>query len=104
VEGLSQGWNPIQKYSKEPTPQNRAALRDFLEPEAIKWQYVHGVPDESQVAPESYELDSVLLARPGNDEIQLDLFWTMPAMLRSMPSSRNIFAQRSLPCSLLGQE
>jgi len=49
-------------------------LRDFLKPEAIKWQYVHGVPDESQVALESYELDSALLARPGNDEIQLDLF------------------------------
>ncbi len=74
LEGLSQGWNPIQKYWKEPTPENRAALRDFLKPEATKWQYVHGVPDESQVAPESYELDSALLARPGNDEIQLDLF------------------------------
>ncbi len=43
VEGLSQGWNPIQKYWKEPTPGNRAALRDFLKPEATKWQYVHGV-------------------------------------------------------------
>ncbi|MGB4784666.1 MAG: alpha/beta hydrolase [Candidatus Acidiferrum sp.] len=74
LEGLSQGWNPIQKYWKEPTPENRAALRDFLKPEATKWQYVHGVQDESQVAPESYELDSALLARPGNDEIQLDLF------------------------------
>jgi pimeloyl-ACP methyl ester carboxylesterase len=74
VEGLSQGWNPIQKYWKEPTPENRAALRDFLKPEATKWQYVHGVQDESQVAPESYALDSALLARPGNDEIQLDLF------------------------------
>ena len=73
-EGLSEGWNPIQKYWKEPTPENRAALRDFLKPEATKWQYVHGVQDESQVAPESYELDSLLLARPGNDEIQLDLF------------------------------
>jgi pimeloyl-ACP methyl ester carboxylesterase len=74
VEGLSQGWNPIQKYWKEPTPENRTTLRDFLKPEATKWQYVHGVQDESQVAPESYELDSALLARPGNDEIQLDLF------------------------------
>src|SRR5690348_12858074 len=73
-EGLSEGWNPIQKYWKEPTPENRAALREFLKPEATKWQYVHGVQDESQVAPESYALDSALLAQPGNDEIQLDLF------------------------------
>jgi pimeloyl-ACP methyl ester carboxylesterase len=73
-EGLSQGWNPIQKYWKQPTEENRAALRDFLKPEATKWQYVHGVPDESLVAPEAYALDSALLDRPGNDEIQLDLF------------------------------
>ena len=73
-EGLSQGWNPIQRYWREPTPENRAALRDFLKPETTKWQYTHGVADESLVAPESYTLDTVLLARPGNDEIQLDLF------------------------------
>ncbi len=74
AEGLSEGWNPIQRYWKEPTEANRAALRDFLAPQATKWQYVHGVADESLVAPESYTLDSALLARPGNDEIQLDLF------------------------------
>jgi pimeloyl-ACP methyl ester carboxylesterase len=73
-KGLSDGWNPIQKYWKEPTEANRAALRDFLMPETTKFQYVHGVPDETLVAPESYALDSALLARPGNDEIQLDLF------------------------------
>ena len=73
-EGLSQGWNPIQKYWKEPTSENRAALRDFLTPEATKSQYLFGVQDETLVAPEAYQLDSALLARPGNDEIQLDLF------------------------------
>lgn len=74
LEGLSDGWNPIQKYWENPTAENRAALRGFLQPEATKWQYTHGVPDASLVAPEAYELDSALLARPGNDEIQLDLF------------------------------
>ena len=73
-EGLSEGWNPIQAYWHEPTEKNRAALRDFLQPATTKWQYTHGVADESLVAPESYTLDSALLARPGNDEIQLDLF------------------------------
>jgi pimeloyl-ACP methyl ester carboxylesterase len=72
-EGLSEAWNPIQKYWKEPTAENRAALREFLKPEAIRWQYLHGVQDPTLVAPEAYELDSALLARPGNDEIQLDL-------------------------------
>src|SRR5262249_36118111 len=60
-EGLSQGWNPIQKYWNQPTSANRAALREFLTPQATKWQYVHGVSDESFVAPEAYELDSALL-------------------------------------------
>lgn len=74
AEGLSEGWNPIQRYWKEPTAANRAALRDFLKPETTKWQYTFGVADETQVSPESYTLDSALLARPGNDDIQLDLF------------------------------
>jgi len=74
VEGLSEGWNPIQKYWKEPTAQNRAALRDFLTPDSVKWQYTHGVQDQTRIAPESYTLDSALLAQPGNDDIQLDLF------------------------------
>jgi pimeloyl-ACP methyl ester carboxylesterase len=73
-EGLSEGWNPIQRYWKEPTDQNRTALRDFLTPQATKFQYLYGVKDETLVAPEAYQLDSALLARPGNDEIQLDLF------------------------------
>jgi pimeloyl-ACP methyl ester carboxylesterase len=73
-EGLSEGWNPIQAYWREPTETRRAALRDFLAPEATRWQYTHGVADEAQVAPESYTLDSALLSRPGNAEIQLDLF------------------------------
>jgi pimeloyl-ACP methyl ester carboxylesterase len=73
-EGLSEAWNPIQKYWKEATAMNRAALRGFLMPETTKWQYLHGVAKEARVAPESYTLDSALLARPGNDDIQLDLF------------------------------
>lgn len=73
-EGLSEGWNPIQAYWREPTEPHRAALRAFLKPESTKWQYTHGVTDAQLVAPESYTLDSALLARPGNDEIQLDLF------------------------------
>ena len=73
-EGLSSGWNPIRAYWKAPTAENRAALRAFLTAETTRWQYVHGASDETLVAPEAWALDSALLARPGNDEIQLDLF------------------------------
>ena len=74
LEGLSEGWNPIQNYWKDPSPENRAALRAFLKPETTRWQYTHGVTDPERLSPEAWTLDSALLARPGNDEIQLDLF------------------------------
>jgi pimeloyl-ACP methyl ester carboxylesterase len=74
LQGLSEGWNPIQAYWKEPSPENRAALRAFLKPEATEWQYRHGVPTPERLSPDAWTLDAALLARPGNDEIQLDLF------------------------------
>ena len=96
-EGLSDGWNPIQKYWKEQTPKNRAALRDFLKPETTKWQYVHGVQEESQVAPESYTLDSALLAREGNDEIQLDLFLDYASNVALYPKFQEYFRSKRPP-------
>jgi|SRR5579862_211683 len=90
-EGLSEGWNPIQKYWKEPTEQNRAALRAFLTPEATKSQYTHGVQDESLIAPEAYQLDSALLARPGNEEIQLDLFLDYASNVALYPEFQEYF-------------
>ena len=96
-EGLSQGWNPIQKYWKDPTPANRAALKDFLTPEAIRSQYLHGVADETLVAPEAYELDSALLARIGNDEIQLDLFLDYASNVALYPKFRGYFRNSRPP-------
>jgi len=96
-EGLSQGWNPIQKYWKEPTAENRAALRDFLTPDATKGQYLYGVPDETLVAPEAYALDSALLARPGNDEIQLDLFLDYASNVSLYPKFQEYFRARRPP-------
>jgi len=96
-EGLSEGWNPIQKYWKEPNAENRAALRQFLAPETTKWQYVDGVPDATQVAPESYELDSALLARPGNDEIQLDLFLDYASNVALYPKFQRYFRTKQPP-------
>ncbi|WP_233843816.1 alpha/beta hydrolase [Dyella sp. 2HG41-7] len=74
VEGLSEGWNPIQAYWKNPSDANREALRGFLAPEATRWQYTHGVADESLVSPDGIALDTFYLARQGAHDIQLDLF------------------------------
>jgi pimeloyl-ACP methyl ester carboxylesterase len=96
-EGLSQGWKPIQKYWKDPSAANRAALREFLKPETTKWQYIHGVADENLIAPEAYELDSALLARPGNDEIQLDLSLDYASNVALYPKFQEYFRTRKPP-------
>ena len=96
-EGLSTGWNPIQAYWREPSAENRAALRAFLAPESIRWQYVHGVAEESLVAPESYTLDTALLARTGNDEIQLDLFLDYASNVALYPNFQAYFRDRHPP-------
>ena len=96
-EGLSSGWNPIQKYWEEPSEANRAALRQFLTPESVKWQYLYGVADEARVAPEAYSLDSALLARPGNDEIQLDLFLDYATNVALYPQFQAYFRKAHPP-------
>jgi len=96
-EGLSDGWNPIQKYWKDPTEKNRVALRAFLTPEATKAQYMYGVRDESLVAPESYNLDSALLARPGNEDIQLDLFLDYASNVALYPKFQEYFRTKRPP-------
>lgn len=96
-EGLSQGWNPIQEYWKHPTSENRAALRGFLTPEATKSQYLYGVQNATLIAPEAYGLDSALLARPGNDEIQLDLFLDYASNVALYPKFQEYFRSKRPP-------
>jgi pimeloyl-ACP methyl ester carboxylesterase len=74
VEGLSDGWNPMRAYWKDPSQANRDALRTLLTPETTYWQYTHGTTDPTMVSPDGYSLDDFYLARPGAHELQLDLF------------------------------
>jgi pimeloyl-ACP methyl ester carboxylesterase len=90
-EGLSDGWNPIRAYWQEPSPANREALRTFLTPETTRWQYTHGVPDAIAISPDGYSLDNFYLARPGADEIQLDLFGDYKSNVALYPSFQNYF-------------
>ena len=96
-EGLSEGWNPVQRYWQDPSAANREALRGMLTPETTQWQYLHGVADQTQVAPESYTLDSLLLARPGNAEIQLDLFLDYAQNVALYPQFQAYFAEAKPP-------
>jgi pimeloyl-ACP methyl ester carboxylesterase len=97
LEGLSEGWNPIQAYWKDPSAQNRAALRAFLKPETTQWQYTHGVPNPERLSPDAWTLDSALLARPGNDEIQLDLFGDYQSNIALYPQFQEYIRSRKPP-------
>jgi pimeloyl-ACP methyl ester carboxylesterase len=67
-------WDPIWADAAERTAETRDALRPALGRDAVEWQYTHGVPDPSTVDPDAWEHDLALLARPGQDDVQLALF------------------------------
>lgn len=96
-EGLSDGWNPIRAYWKDPTAANREALRAFLQPQTTQWQYTHGVPDTSLVSPDGYTLDNFYLARPGAHEVQLDLFGDYKSNVALYPTFQNYFRTHKPP-------
>jgi pimeloyl-ACP methyl ester carboxylesterase len=97
-EGLADAWGPIRKYWSEPTAENREVLRqNILTMEGTRWQYTHGVADPESVAPESYTLDAALLERPGNKEIQLDLFLDYASNVKLYPKFQEYFRSSKPP-------
>jgi pimeloyl-ACP methyl ester carboxylesterase len=105
-EGLGDAWGPIRKYWAEPTSENREVLRkNILTLEGTRWQYTHGVSDPERVAPESYTLDAVLLERPGNKDIQLDLFFDYASNMKLYTAFQDYFPEGSAAIARhLGQE
>jgi pimeloyl-ACP methyl ester carboxylesterase len=96
-EGLSDGWSPIRAYWQDASEANRKALREFLAPKATYWQYTHGVSDTSQVSPDGYSLDNFYLARPGADEVQLDLFGDYKSNVALYPTFQKYFRTHKPP-------
>jgi len=96
-EGLSDGWNPIRAYWEDPSAANRSALRTFLAPETTRWQYTQGVPDSARVSPDGLSLDNFYLARPGADEVQLDLFGDYKSNVSLYPAFQEYFRAHKPP-------
>jgi pimeloyl-ACP methyl ester carboxylesterase len=97
-EGLGDAWGPIRKYWSAPTAENREVLRqNVLTLEATRWQYTHGVADPDGIAPESYTLDAALMERPGNKEIQLDLFLDYASNVKLYPKFQEYFRSTKPP-------
>jgi pimeloyl-ACP methyl ester carboxylesterase len=98
-EGLeSKFWEPLRAYWREPNSlAKRDALRPFLKVDATRWQYMHGVPQPEFVSPDGWTTDQYLLDRPGNDEIQLDLFLSYGSNPPLYPQWQEYFRQHQPP-------
>jgi pimeloyl-ACP methyl ester carboxylesterase len=96
-EGLGDAWAPIRRYWNEPTAANREAVREALSPEGLRSQYVDGVPHPERIAPEGYTLDAALIARPGNMDIQLDLFLDYANNVKLYPKFQEYFRTSKPP-------
>jgi pimeloyl-ACP methyl ester carboxylesterase len=97
-EGLGDAWAPIRKYWSEPTAENREVIgKNILNLEGTRWQYTHGVAHPESVAPESYTLDVALLDRPGNKDIQLDLFLDYASNVKLYPKFQEYFRKSKPP-------
>lgn len=74
-EGLRDFWDPIKAYWKSGSTEDRDALRGLLTLDATRWQYTHGTRQAAAISPDNWQIDQPLLDRPGNQEIQLDMFF-----------------------------
>lgn len=98
LEGLGDAWAPIRAYWAEPTAANREVIRNaVLSLEGTRYQYLHGVEKPELVAPESWMLDLLLMQRPGNDDIQLDLFLDYRNNLTLYPQFQAFFKAAQVP-------
>lgn len=97
-EGLGDAWAPIRKYWSQPSAENREAIRRaILHLDGSRWQYTHGVSNPDAVAPEGYWLDTALLERPGNKDIQLDLFLDYASNVKLYPKFQEYFRKSKPP-------
>jgi pimeloyl-ACP methyl ester carboxylesterase len=97
-DGLGEAWGPIRKYWSSPTAENRDILRKtILTDGGTRWQYTDGVANPECVPPESYTLDTALFERPGNKEIQLDLFLDYASNVKLYPKFQQYFRASKPP-------
>lgn len=96
-EGLGDAWAPIRRYWSEPSPQNREAIRKGLNAEGMRHEYSSGISNLDLIKPEGYTLDAALLARPGNVDIQLDLFLDYANNVKLYPAFQEYFRKFKPP-------
>jgi pimeloyl-ACP methyl ester carboxylesterase len=96
-EGLQAFWDPIKAYWKTGAAPEREAIRWLTTFKATHWQYTNGVKDTQLLSPDTWTVDQVLLDRPGNPEIQLDLFYDYRTNVPLYPQFQAYFRERKPP-------
>ena len=96
-EGLREFWDPIKAYWADPSDENGDALRGFLTLEATKWQFTHGVGEASKIHPDNYWHVQYLLDRPGNQEVQLEMFLDYRTNVAQYPKWQALFREHQPP-------
>lgn len=96
-EGLQVFWDQFRRYWSQPTAENREALRPLLTLGVTQFQYLDGVPDTSLVSADNWTIDQARLDRPGNQEIQLDLFLDYRSNVELYPTFQAYFRQYQPP-------
>lgn len=99
-EGLREFWDPIKKYWADPHPENRNALHFLVDPKSTQWQYQNGVTDTTLLDPTAWLVDQAGLDRPGNREIQMDLFYDYRTNVPLYPEFQAFF-RKSQPPTLI---
>lgn len=97
VEGLGEFWDPARKLWKDNSTENRKALDSLFQLNTTIFQYEGGEKHPEAVPPESYTLDQALMDRPGNKEIQVNLFYDYQNNLPLYPKIQEYFRKSQVP-------
>ncbi|MBB3138367.1 pimeloyl-ACP methyl ester carboxylesterase [Rhizobium pisi] len=100
-EGLRAFWDPIKAYWADGSPEKRGALSNLVALETTKFQYTDGVKDLSRISPDNWVQDQALLDRPGNKDIQLDLFYDYRTNVPLYPQFQTFFRERKPPALIV---
>jgi pimeloyl-ACP methyl ester carboxylesterase len=96
-EGLKEFWDPIKLYWSDGSAAHRKALSVLVAPATTKFQYTDGMSDVSRIDPDNWQHDQVLLDRPGNEDIQMDLFYDYRTNVPLYPKFQAFFRERQPP-------
>lgn len=100
-EGLQDFWQPLRAFWENRSEETTAPLKAFLGLEATKWQYTHGVRNTEAISPDNWVIDQSLLDRPGNQEIQLQLFYDYRTNLSRYSEWQSYFRSNQPPALIV---